>query len=142
MVAIHIPRRADDEWALRPVEDAPGPRPLPRVPRLLPDRSTRVRRRRLIALVLAVMVVASAALGVQALAGLTQVGGTSSPQPLDAHEGPVAGQRYVVQPGDTLWSIAEQIAPDDDPRVVVDALRAANGGPELEVGAELILDVG
>ena len=52
---------------------------------------------------------------------------------------PVAGQRYVVQPGDTLWSIATDIAPDDDPRAVVDALREANGGPELEVGDELIL---
>ena len=32
-----------------------------------------------------------------------------------------------------------EIAPDDDPRAVVDALRDANGGPELQVGDELTL---
>ena len=38
---------------------------------------------------------------------------------------------------------AGRIAPDDDPRAVVDALRAANGGrAELEVGTRLDLAVG
>jgi hypothetical protein len=31
-------------------------------------------------------------------------------------------QTVVVQPGDSLWSIARHIAPDRDPREVVDAL--------------------
>jgi hypothetical protein len=38
-----------------------------------------------------------------------------------------------------LWSIAAAIAPDSDPRPVVDALRAANGGPNLQVGQRLII---
>jgi hypothetical protein len=139
MVAIHIPRRADDEWAV----GEPAARPVLRpVPNRLPDRATRLRRRRLAVLVVGVVLAGAVALGAQALGGLAQVDGTSSPQVVDVQPVPVAGQRYVVQPGDTLWSIAAQIAPDDDPRAVVDALRAANGGPDLEVGAELILELG
>jgi Tfp pilus assembly protein FimV len=49
------------------------------------------------------------------------------------------GQTYVVRPGDTLWSIAAAIAPDSDPRPVVDALRDANGGPNLQVGERLVI---
>lgn len=36
---------------------------------------------------------------------------------------------YVVRPGDTLWSIAEQLAPGEDPRPLVDALARANAVP-------------
>jgi nucleoid-associated protein YgaU len=39
---------------------------------------------------------------------------------------PVARSRYVVQPGDTLWSIAVEKAPSDDPRPLVDAISSAN----------------
>ena len=41
---------------------------------------------------------------------------------------------YVVQPGDTLWSIAERIAPDEDPRSVVDELRDARDSDVLYPG--------
>jgi LysM repeat protein len=34
---------------------------------------------------------------------------------------------YVVREGDTLWSIAQRVAPDEDPRPLVDAITAANG---------------
>ena len=37
----------------------------------------------------------------------------------------VARDRYVVRPGDTLWSIARGIQ-DGDPRPLVDAIQAAN----------------
>lgn len=40
---------------------------------------------------------------------------------------PVARSTYVVQAGDTLWSIAERLSPEADPRAVVDALAQANG---------------
>jgi hypothetical protein len=148
MVAIHIPRTAHDDWAFD--EPATGgsvpvlrrvPSPAPERLRRLPDRATRVRRRRLAVLMAAVALAGAVGLGVRALSGLTEVGGTSTPQPIDVGTGPVAGQQYVVQPGDTLWSIAATIAPDADPRPVVDALRAANGGPDLEVGTRLTLDV-
>jgi len=34
----------------------------------------------------------------------------------------------VVQPGDTLWSLARQYAPSMDPREAVYIIRTANGG--------------
>ena len=45
---------------------------------------------------------------------------------------PMSRATYVVQAGDTLWSIAERLSPGEDPRPVVDALTAVNG---LEPGA-------
>lgn len=34
---------------------------------------------------------------------------------------------YVVREGDTLWSIAQRVAPGEDPRPLVDAITAVNG---------------
>jgi len=141
MVAIHIPRRSEGSWAgnsAEPVRTAPTP-VLRLVPSPLPDRATRIRRRRLAVLVAAVVLAAVTALAVQAIAGLARVDDSTGPEAVELQPVPVAGQRYIVQPGDTLWSIATEIAPDDDPRAVVDALRDANGGPELQVGDELTL---
>ncbi len=46
---------------------------------------------------------------------------------------------YVVQPGDTLWSIARSLQPDGDVRPLVRGLSAANGGAVLAVGQVLVL---
>jgi nucleoid-associated protein YgaU len=35
--------------------------------------------------------------------------------------------RYVIRPGDTLWSIARRLDPSEDPRRVVDAIVVRNG---------------
>ena len=40
---------------------------------------------------------------------------------------PAAVQVVVVQPGETLWSIARDLAPEADPRSTVDALKSVNG---------------
>jgi nucleoid-associated protein YgaU len=45
-----------------------------------------------------------------------------------------AASGYVVQPGDTLWSIARRFQPDGDVRPLVDQLVDLNGGPDLAVG--------
>jgi nucleoid-associated protein YgaU len=47
----------------------------------------------------------------------------------------------VVQPGDTLWSLAERLAPQEDPRAVIDAIVDLNGlaGTELLPGQVLDL---
>ncbi len=47
----------------------------------------------------------------------------------------------VVEPGDTLWAIAVDAAPEEDPRGVVDAIRDLNGldGVALEPGQVLQL---
>ena len=95
------------------------------------------RRRRAVAagLVAVVVLALSAALGTlgggplpvperPARAGLTGVA-----------DGPV----YIVQPGDTFWSIARRLDPGGDPRPVVDRLVAAHGGATLHVGERLPL---
>lgn len=46
---------------------------------------------------------------------------------------------YVVQPGDTLWSIAITLAPDADPRQLVHRLTQQAGGAALQVGQRLNL---
>jgi len=39
----------------------------------------------------------------------------------------------VVQPGDTLWSLAQQVAPEEDPRAVVDAIVDLNGLEDVDL---------
>jgi Tfp pilus assembly protein FimV len=137
MVAIHIPRPAA-EWAPTPQvtpDVVPDRTPVRERPRRLPDRATRVRRRRLVVLVAGVVLAFAFAGAAQVVSGLASVDESPRPEP-------ISGGEYVVQPGDTLWSIAARLAPDDDPRAVVDALRAANGGADLLVGDRLDLDVG
>ena len=75
---------------------------------------TRIRRRRVVASGLLVV-----ALSVTAPAVSGAMTGGSAP-------GAAAGDRYVVQRGDTLWSIAVGRAPGVDPRPVVQAIVDAN----------------
>jgi LysM domain len=60
--------------------------------------------------------------------GLPPAGGQA------ARTGPIVGDVYVVQPGDTLWSIAERLEPNADPRPVVAKLRELTGDVEVDVG--------
>jgi Tfp pilus assembly protein FimV len=56
----------------------------------------------------------------------------------DGPDRPAPRVTYVVEPGDTLWSISRRVAPGRDPRPVVDGLIEANdlrGG--LQAGQEL-----
>ena len=46
---------------------------------------------------------------------------------------------YVVQPGDTLWSIATRIDPTGDPRPLVDRLAAQIGSDTVVPGEHLTL---
>jgi Tfp pilus assembly protein FimV len=47
---------------------------------------------------------------------------------------------YIVQPGDTLWSIARSLRPEGDVRPVVHGLLDANGGAAaLSVGQVLMV---
>lgn len=72
------------------------------------------------------------ALTIAATAGLAVV----------AHGGsPAAVSTVVVEPGDTLWSIASARYPSDDVRVRVDDIERANGlqSPVIQVGQTLQL---
>ncbi len=46
---------------------------------------------------------------------------------------------YIVQPGDTLWALAESMAPNSDPRPLVDRMADRNGGTSLQAGQRLIV---
>src|SRR4051794_7473596 len=50
-------------------------------------------------------------------------------------------QQTTVQPGDTLWSVAQRIAPDNDPREVVAQIRRINHlhSSSLQAGELLLL---
>ena len=49
----------------------------------------------------------------------------------------------TVQPGDSLWSVARRVAPDNDPREVVERIRRLNDltSADIEVGQQLLLPV-
>jgi hypothetical protein len=46
---------------------------------------------------------------------------------------------YVVQPGDTLWSIAERLYPGSDVTLVVDSMVSLNGGAAIDAGQRIQL---
>ena len=96
----------------------------------------RVYRRRRLALLCAVLsVLALPALLVAASGSATTVTPASTPASAVAP----ARSVYVVQPGDTLWSIAHQLDPGGDPRATVDRLVELNGGSALQPGQRLRL---
>jgi hypothetical protein len=96
------------------------------------------RRRRLAALaVVTALVVAVFLLASSALAGGAG-GGVPSPA-TGGSAAPAAPVVHVLQPGDTLWSIAGEVAPGADVRLMVDRLVELNGGAPLEVGDRLVL---
>jgi Tfp pilus assembly protein FimV len=109
------------------------------------------RRRRVVAVLLALVLVTGVTLLAVAtlarLAGDTPspvAGGSSSfinpPASADASGAVEAAARsVVVQPGDTLWTIASRIAPDTDVRVTVDRLQALNGHDPIVPGEALEL---
>ncbi len=70
-------------------------------------------------------------------------GRASASRPASGSELPVTDRAvYVVQPGDTLWAIAESLAPESDTRDVVDRLARAAGGALLQPGQTIVLPPG
>jgi hypothetical protein len=92
--------------------------------------------RRLVAVGMALIVVVSGWLALQAALGgagggpLTTTGSPSSPRLVSA-------RAWVVRPGDTLWGIARAIGARGDIRPLVDRLSAEVGGRPLQVGQEI-----
>jgi len=94
------------------------------------------RRRRLAALVIALSLlaglVAASRVVVGSLgSGTPRVAPEAPAAPLPAAAVPVAGEAYVVRPGDTLWSIASRLAPGGDVRDVVARPASINAGASL-----------
>jgi nucleoid-associated protein YgaU len=90
-------------------------------------------RRRLLVLVAAVLIVIAARAALGALGG----------GPLAAPEAPAgrggATAVYVVQAGDTYWSIARHLQPNGDVRALVDRLSSGHHGAPLQPGEQLVL---
>jgi hypothetical protein len=125
MAAIAYPRPAE--------EQLPAPRHLRVVPPPVRRPSRRMYWRRRVVVLLAVVLVvlaARAALGVLGGGPLTTSGAP-------AGRGPAAV--YVVQPGDTFWTIANRLHPGGDVRAFVDRLAAAHGAGPLQPGERLAL---
>jgi hypothetical protein len=83
-----------------------------------------------------VVLVAVALVFVMARAGAAL--GGSTPAAPERHPAHVAST--VVRPGDSLWTVAERLAPDRDPRPVVDALSDARDGTVLTPGETISWD--
>lgn len=97
-------------------------------------RATRPRRRRPARLVVL------AALAAIVLCLAPRVGSAFGSVPASAPERGPEPVVYVVQPGDTLWSIARRLQPTGDVRPLVHRLERANGGARLQVGDRLTLN--
>jgi len=95
-------------------------------PRRRPSAAT-FRRRRVVVLVLVGLGLFTTARAAATLGG----------PPLATPERPPAATSYAVQPGDSLWTIAEEIAPGTDPRPIVDQLSAERDGRPLLVGERI-----
>jgi len=98
-------------------------------------RAAAVRRRHILLAIVAVGLLVALAVpwsgrGSDGLAspGPTPTGSTLSPHSV-----------YVVQPGDTLWSIAERLDPQGDPRPTLTTLTEQVGGDTVRPGERLLL---
>ena len=97
------------------------------------------RRRRLLvaALFLGALLAGSWVLG--ALGGGPLTASEAGPSAVELEMAPVSQATHVVQPGDTLWSIARALVPEGDVRPVVDSLAAHRNGRPLQVGERITL---
>jgi hypothetical protein len=79
------------------------------------------------------------AVGLVVLVMAGKAGAALGGSPLAVPERRPAVSQSVVQPGDSLWSIAARLEPGSDPRPVVDELTAARDGAPLVPGEVVTL---
>ena len=111
------------------------PAPLYVAPRR--DLTLVYRRRRFVAFVLLAALVVVLVLAMRA--GMATLGGVPASAPEGNITGPPA-RVVVVQPGDTMWTIARAVQPDGDVRPLVDALLADHPAP-LQPGDRLLVPI-
>jgi hypothetical protein len=98
------------------------------------------RARRTLALALLLITVMAVAVGVHTL--VVGVGGEALTTTLSTGsvDRPGAGAGvYVVQPGDSLWSIVRASGVRGDPRPLVDRLEREMGGRSLQIGQQVVI---
>ena len=104
-----------------------------------PGRLARVRWSRVLSLILAA--------GLLVAVAVTVLGRAQADTAVDRGDGAVvvgsqaALGEHVVAPGDTLWALAQNVAPGVDPRETVDRIMRLNGlqGVDVQVGTVLLL---
>ena len=103
-----------------------------RVVRPAPGHLRLTRRGRLVTAAATVLIAALTLVGVVSRAGSLR---ETAPVPASAPA------QVVVAPGETLWSIAERVAPDRDPRPVVAGIQRLNDlpTPDVHAGQTLLL---
>lgn len=72
----------------------------------------------------ALVIALTAALG---LVGLGRLTGEPARATVETSAAPMATVRVVVQQGDSLWNIAQRLAPEQDPREMIQEIRQLNG---------------
>ncbi len=127
-------------------DDTVAPRPFFAVD---DDLGVDIDRRSIIAIALvAAIVVFGGLMAVRLVQGSPALGGeitnlNSSAGAAIAESGtPVVGpgdQIVVAQPGDSMWSIAESVAPGSDPRPIVASLIDANGSDSVQIGQQIVI---
>jgi len=142
------PARVRPTVVLRPAGSARSRDLAPRRVAAPPTAAT-YRRRRAVSLALAIaaslaawLVLAPAMVTIASaiVAEPAPVSASASTEPAPLAVTPIAGHRYVVQPGDTLWSIARRLQPEGDLRPLVDQLARRHGGSALQPGDRIDLD--
>ena len=102
--------------------------------------SPHVRRRRCqVAAVVVVSLLALLAWALWGAVGWLGSGPLAAPESVPARPVAVASVSYVVQPGDTLWSIARSFQAKGEIRPLVDRLAAQTHGRPLQVGDRIAL---
>ena len=114
-------------------------------------------RRQVMVLLVAAVVLGALSFGLRSAVGALTSAPASGGEGVAASNAPGAGSEvaagvaratavndvrvttYVVQPGDTLWTIARALQPTGDPAAVVQALAKANGGSDLDTGDVLVI---
>jgi hypothetical protein len=97
-----------------------------RVVRAAPGHLRLTRRGRLVTAAATLLIAVLALVGVVSRAGALR---ETAPVPASAPA------QVVVAPGETLWSIAQRVAPDRDPRTVVAGIQRLNDLPTSDVRA-------
>jgi hypothetical protein len=98
--------------------------------------SAAVRRRRTLLAVAALVLLVLLALPIQALGGMTATGKVA---PGGVVSGLVDGTTYVVQPGDTVASVARALNPAGDQAVLQAKIRSIVGSSVLVPGEHILL---
>lgn len=129
---VHVTRRAPHAGAARRRGSRPAGRTAPGQPGVRLTRRGRI--------VVGVLVSVPFAAILMVMGSLSADAGTAGPA---SGAGPVTGI-VVVQPGESLWQIARQVAPQADPRATLTAIRELNGlGSDVVVpGQALVVPAG